>query len=90
MMKMMITKEKAREVANAVIANREAKEQKEAENYITVALEPAISRAAENGSESLQCHIPGTIRNDLVLGILRENGFTIADSRGNNSYKISW
>ena len=89
-MKMKITKEKAREVANAVIENREARAQRDAENYITAVLEIAISRAAEQGGESLTFHIPGTIEDGLVLAILRENGFTVTDARGNNSYKISW
>lgn len=89
-MKMKITKETAREKTNTVIANRETRAQKDAENYITAVLETAISRAADKGGESLTFHIPGTIEDGLVLAILRENGFTVADARGNNSYKISW
>ena len=89
-MKMMITPEKAREVTNTVITNREKRAQKDAENYITGVLESAISRAAEQGSDNLTFHIPCTIKDELVLAILRENGFTVADARGNNSYKMSW
>lgn len=89
-MKMTITKDKAREVANTVIANREIRAQKDAENYIKAVLETAIARTAENGNENLTFHIPGTIEDGLVLTILRENGFTVTDARGNNSYKISW
>lgn len=89
-MKMMITRDKAREVTNTVVANRERRAQKDAENYITAVLESVISRAAEHGSDNLTFHIPGTIEDGLVLAILRENGFTVTDARGNNSYKISW
>ena len=89
---MKITKEKAREVANTVIADRETRAQKDAENYIAAVLEPTISRAAEKGSEALTFRMPSVIEDGLVLAILRENGFTVAVAsiRGNNSYKISW
>lgn len=91
-MKMTITKEKAREITNTAIANREEKAQKDAENYIMAVLTSAISRAAEHGSESLTFHIPDTIEDSLILAILRENGFTVTvtNTRGKNSYKISW
>jgi hypothetical protein len=89
-MKMTITKEKAREVANTVNANRESRAQKDAENYITAVLESVISRAAEQGGESLTFHIPSVIEDNLVLAILRENGFTVEDARVIHSYKISW
>ena len=86
----MITPEKAREVTNTVIENREKRAQKDAENYITAVLESAISRAAEKGSDNLTFHIPATVQDELVLVILRENGFTVVEARGNNSYKMSW
>ena len=89
-MKMTITKDKAREATNTVIANREIRAQKDAENYITAVLETAISRAADKGGESLGVHIPATIEDDLVLAILRENGFTVTSPRGKHYYKISW
>ena len=89
-MEMRITKDKAREVANVVIADRETRAKKDAENYITAVLETAIIRAAEQGSENLQFHIPSTIEDSVVLRILRENGFIVKDARGNNSYKIIW
>lgn len=85
-----MTKEKAREVANTVIANRETRAQKDAENYIVAVLETAISRAAGQGRERLGVHIPATIEDDLVLAILRENGFTVTSPRGKHYYKISW
>ena len=89
-MKMKITKDKARELVDVVIAQKEERAQRDAEKYITAILEPAVSRAVENGSESLTFHIPGPIEDRLVLDILRENGFTVADVRGSSSYKISW
>lgn len=89
-MKMMITKDNAREVADMVIANKTARAQKDAENYVTAVLESAILSAAEHGCESLGVHIPATIEDDLVLAILRENDFTVSNARGNHYYKISW
>lgn len=87
---MMITREKAREITDKVIATRATRAQRDAENYVTAVLEPAISRTAEQGTEALTFHIPSGIEDELVLAILRENGFTVTDARGNNSYKISW
>ena len=89
-MKMMMTSEKARETANKVIANREERAQKDAKNYVTAVLESVIMRSAEQGCDNLTFHIPGTIEDELVLAILRENGFIVTDARGNNSYRISW
>lgn len=89
-MKMRITRETARETTDKVIATREERAQKDAENYITAVLEPVISRSAEQGCDNLTFHIPGTVKDELVLVILRENGFTVTDARGNNSYRISW
>lgn len=89
-MKMRITKEMARETTDKVIVDREVRELKDAENYITAILEPAISRIAEQGRDNLTFHPPATIKDELVLTILRENGFTVEKGRVINSYKISW
>ena len=89
-MKMRITREMARETTDKVIVDREVRELKDAENYITAVLEPVISRSAEQGSDNLTFHTPTTIKDELVLAILRENGFTVTDARGNNSYRMSW
>ena len=89
-MKMMITREKARETTDKVMVNREIRAQKDAENYITGVLESVISRVAEQGNDNLTFHIPSTIEDELVLVILRENGFTVTEARGNNSYRMSW
>ena len=87
---MMITKEKAREITDKVVATREERAQKDAKNYVTAVLESVIMRSAEQGCDNLTFHIPGTIEDELVLAILRENGFIVTDARGNNSYRISW
>lgn len=87
---MMITREKAREMTDKVVATREERAQKDAKNYVTAVLESVIIRTAEQGCDNLTFHIPGTIKDELVLAILRENGFTVTDARGNNSYKVSW
>lgn len=87
---MMITREKAREMTDKVVATREERAQKDAKNYVTAVLESVIIRTAEQGCDNLTFHIPGTIKNELVLAILRENGFTVTDARGNNTYKVSW
>lgn len=89
-MKMRITREMARETTDKVIVDREIRAQKDAENYITGVLESVISRSAELGHDNLTFHIPSTIEDELVLTILRENGFTVTDARGNNSYRMSW
>lgn len=89
-MKMRITKEKARETTDKVMVDREIRAQKDAENYITGVLESVIARTAESGNDNLTFHIPATIEDELVLTILRENGFTVTDARGNNSYRMSW
>lgn len=87
---MMITREKAREITDKVVATREERAQKDAKNYVTAVLESVIMRSAKRGCDNLTFHIPGTIEDGLVLAILRENGFTVTDARRNNSYKISW
>lgn len=87
---MMITREKAREMTDKVVATREERAQKDAKNYVTAVLESVIIRTAEQGCDNLTFHIPGTIKDELVLAILRENGFTVTDARGNNTYKVSW
>ena len=89
-MKMMITREKARETTDKVIVTRKERAQKDANNYVTAVLESVIMRSAEQGCDNLTFHIPGTIEDELVLAILRENGFTVAEARGNNSYRMSW
>ena len=89
-MKMMMTREKARETTDKVIATREERAQKDANNYVTAVLESIIMRTAEQGCDSLTFHIPGTIQDELVLAILRENGFTVAEGIVSNSYRMSW
>jgi hypothetical protein len=89
-MKMMITREKAREITDKVVATKEDRAQKDAKNYVTAVLESVITRTAEQGCDNLTFHIPATIKDELVLAILRENDFTVTDARGKNTYRISW
>ena len=85
---MTITANEMREMAKKFYADREEKELKEANDYVTTIVEPKIKNSAKKGCYSCVIDIPLTIDRDTVENILMEKGFKV-EGLGTNK-TIRW
>ena len=86
----MMTKEKAREITNKVIAEKDEKITKDARNYVNTIVDVAIMESANKGHSCVIINIPSTIDCNRAIDCIKEHGFEVKGNCGYNEYKISW
>lgn len=85
---MTITANEMRATAKKFYADREEKELKAANDYVSTIIEPKIKDRATKGGYSCIIDIPLTIDNDKVENILTEKGFEVKGLGSNKT--IEW
>lgn len=86
----MITREKAREITEAVIKAEEEKMTEAVRHFVSTEATKKITEVAERGRFDTMLIIPSKLDVKQTVSLIEEAGFTVKGPYGYNEYNISW
>ena len=86
----MITREKAREVANTVIKERETRAISKAVEFVDKEVAPIIEKYAKEGLGDCIVFVPSHLDRDCVYDEITRYGYTVQMQKGYGEFKIFW